>query len=202
MRVSYVEARLGDTEVELPTTVTMDVDDLTNGRTRSVTNYKNCHQFLGESVIRFDDPSPEEEAAKKAAAAVPFAMPASRTISVRLLTTLQPLTAWAGDPVEGVLLTNVAGVAQKGAKVTGHILRAESVEGKREAYNIDFVFDELVVAGTTHAIRLESLSAPAQFQRDRMQLSVSEGAHTVACRFRLAYQKEAVKNVVTYWKSL
>ena len=196
MRVSYFEAKLGESEVELPTTVTMDVADLDRGRTRSITTYKNCHQFLGESVIRFDDFSPEEEAAKKAAA-VSFAMPAGRTISIRLLTSLQPVTAWAGDPVEGLLLTNIPGVVPKGAKVTGHILRAESVKGKRESYNIDFMFDELFLEGAAHSIHLESLSAPTQFQRDRMQLTAG-----TACRFKLAYKKEAVKNVLTYWKSL
>ncbi len=201
MRVSYIEAKLGETEVELPATVTMDVSDLKHDRTRSVTTYKNCHQFLGESTIHFEEVSPKEEGAAKQAA-VPFTFPGGHTFSIRLLTSLGPVTAWAGDPVEGMLLNNIPGVARKGDKVTGHILRAETVAGSRDSYNIDFTFDELLLDGAAHPIHLQSLSAPAQFQRDRMQLSVTDGANTIACRFRLTYKKEVVKNVITYWKSL
>ena len=198
MQVSYAETRLGEADVELPTTVTMDVTDLKHDRTRSVTTYRNCHQFLGESIIHFDDDPASEQSANTPAA--PFAMPPRREMAVRLLTGLQPATAWAGDRIEGVLLTNIAGTAPKGTKVLGHLLRAEIVEGRRPIYNIDLIFDELVLGGATHPIHLESVSSPTQFQRDRLQVAVSDGDAT-ACRFRLTYKNENLRNAITYWKS-
>ena len=98
MQVSYIAARLGETDVELPSTVTMDVTDLQHGRTRSVTTYRNCHEFRVESVIHFDDDSSVENAANKEAD-TPFIMPGDAnflSVSAQTWSPIQrgPATAW------------------------------------------------------------------------------------------------------------
>ena len=115
---------------------------------------------------------------------------------------MEPNSAWAGDRVEGLLLTNVKGVVTKGAKLQGHLIRVETLQERRSAYNIDLVFDEILIRGVAHPIRLQSITPLSPLRRDRTQLTVMDGEQTGSCRFRLTDKRDNLKGTFTAWKSV
>ncbi len=205
IRIDYASAKLGDADVELPTTVEMTVTDSTGGYTRNVTQYRNCRQFIIESTIHFDD-DPVTQTTDQKTEEGPFSLDPGKSLTIRIASDVHPESAAAGDRIEGILTSNLPGAAQKGpahkgATLTGHLIRVESVRQTRPYYNVDLVFDELIDAGVPHPVSLESITIPLQPRRDRTQSAVQDGTDRPVCRFRTLDRKDNLKGAVTYWRS-
>ena len=200
IQIDYASAKLGDADVELPTTVEMNIMDRMGGHTRNVTHYRSCRQFIIESTIHFDDePVLQADADKPPDEA--FSLDAGKNLTIRIVSDIHPESASAGDRVEGVLTSNVPSSAHKGATLTGHLLRVETVGQSRRYYNLDLVFDELLIGHVPHPVSLQSVTIPLQPRRDRTQMAVQDGTRYPVCRFRITDKKDNLKGAVTYWKS-
>ncbi|MDQ2949945.1 MAG: hypothetical protein M3Y27_29080 [Acidobacteriota bacterium] len=208
IQVDYSTTRLGHSDLELPDTVVMDIADFNHGRTHTVTSYRQCREFVGESVLRFDDNPPRETA--RARPRPILAVPAGRSLKIRILSSIHPETAWGGDRIDGVLLTDVEGengsvLVTKGTPVSGHLLRVERLEPRGYAYNIDLQFDEITSGGINHPFDLKSVMAPFRLDSngnpltERLQLYKPDSGRTRPCRFRINNKSVKLKNVVTYW---
>ncbi len=107
------------------------------------TVFSGCHQFTGESSLRFDDPVPIAAAAIRERTAPDEPIPANKLFTVSLTDSIQTATAAAGDMVT-VLLRNAIKSNKRqvllpsGAVVKGRILLLQRV------YGIDF--DSLCLA--------------------------------------------------------
>jgi hypothetical protein len=92
------------------------------------THYSACHEFTGESTIRFDDPD-EAGSASAAAAKALKALPPRTQIRVKINPPINSETAAAGDPITGVVEREVKQKGQVVVRTTdrlhGRLLRLE-----------------------------------------------------------------------------
>ncbi len=101
--VDYGRTRINNSEFLLATEARLHILKSDGGEFEDRTVFSGCHEFLGESVLRFDVPS---EATRIAAPAVsiksqpfPFGLP----LTVVLTESINSATAAAGDRIKGTL---------------------------------------------------------------------------------------------------
>jgi hypothetical protein len=205
-KARYGTTVLGGNSFRLPTDVVMDVLDIGHEHTKTVTQYQQCHQFKGESVLRFDEaPAASVETPK---AQHSKELPAGVRVDIRITSIIKPAAAWAGDPIEGELAKDILDgqrqtLARKGTVVSGRLLRIE--HGRRpDSYTVALQFTQLSVADGEVAFNLTSSAEldgsrqsamPRRIQLDSPPLSEQPGA----CRFRLSDARVKLKGVVTHW---
>jgi hypothetical protein len=193
---------------QLPVNVVMNILDVNHQLTRTVTQYRDCHEFLGESVLHFDGSAP---------ARTPSLPKAVRTLSsglpvrIRITSRVNPETAWAGDRIEGKLAADVfdehgMALLPKGTGVVGRLLRLETWVRPAHSYTVALQFEELSLAGEDYRLNLKSVMEPDATNngqdsiRRRIQLENPPiGDDPAACRFRLTDTGVSLQGVVTYW---
>jgi hypothetical protein len=126
--MDYNRVKVGSNDFLLPEVSRMTVLYKNGDETENETHYSSCHEFTGESTIRFDDPDEAGTPAAVAKAALK-ALPPRTQISVKIDPPIDSATAAAGDPITGVVEHEVK---QKGQvivrttdKLHGRILRLE-----------------------------------------------------------------------------
>jgi hypothetical protein len=115
---------IGSSSFVLPRAARLMVVDTDGMERENRLSLASCHQFVGESVLKFDVPTNEPAAAAKAAIAR-IALPDDFTVDFNLDTAIEWGNAAGGDPVHGTLRDSVrsdAGiVVPKGAVLSGRI---------------------------------------------------------------------------------
>jgi len=93
---------------------------------RNYTRFTGCREYSGESVLRFDDPLPDQAAGP---VVEEVEIPAGLSVTLALSTALDLSHAAVGDPVEAELRGDLKHrkqvLAPKGARVAGRITRLE-----------------------------------------------------------------------------
>jgi hypothetical protein len=134
--MKYGRLRVNGADFLLPTETEMNIRDSNGIESHNRTVYTGCHEFLGESTIRFEPPPGEapQGAAKAAGAA---GLPGGLPFTVRLAQEIAVATAAAGDPVQGVLLGDLGKgrevFARKGEPVNFRIVRIRRFYNARRA---------------------------------------------------------------------
>ncbi|MGA8029186.1 MAG: hypothetical protein WB992_18755 [Bryobacteraceae bacterium] len=204
----YGTTRLNGAEFQLPINVVMDILHLNREQTRTVTQYRECRQFVGESVLRFDN-APAETARTDPRPA--RTLPAGLQLQIRITSAMNPTTAWAGDPLQGELAADVFDehgtvLAPRGTPVEGRLLRVETWVRPAHFYTVALQFRGMRVEGEDYKLDLKSTMEPLSSDREqppvrrRIQLSnppISDDP--AACRFRLSDRQVNLKGVITYW---
>lgn len=115
---------IGSSSFVLPRAAQLLVVDTDAIERENRLSFAGCHQFVGESVLKFDVPASEPAAAAKAAIAK-ISLPDDFTVDFNLDTPIEWGSAAGGDPVHGTLRDSVqsrAGiVVPKGAVLSGRI---------------------------------------------------------------------------------
>jgi len=139
---------IGNSTFDLPRSAELLVVDLEGNAEHSRLTFSGCHQFVGESVIRFDD---AEAQAPPAAAPVSVALtlPEDFTTDFTLDTPIDWETNGTGDAVRGVLRDGVRDqgrtIVPKGAKLTGRIVHLALRDG---LYYVEIAFTSLDFPGS------------------------------------------------------
>jgi hypothetical protein len=151
--LDYTQLRAGSGAVMIPRETTSRAVDRDGIEMVSVSDYSSCREYVGESVLRFDDPSAEstaqpgdaDAAAKNVSAGgPPRAIPPNLELDCRITTTIDSDTAAAGDRIEAVLrapLKDSSGnvLAPAGTPVHGRLMtfaRHPGSAGRKESYEI------------------------------------------------------------------
>jgi hypothetical protein len=162
--MKYGRWRVNDTDFLLPTETNMRIRDVNALESLNRTVYTGCHEFLGESTLRFGPPA---EDGTKAAAKSPDApgtalFPAGLPFTVHLTEAIAVATAAAGDPVKAVLATDLADgskvLARRGTPVN---LRIERIRRYYHARSGSSIGAYEPMARVELVLRLESLAGPA-----------------------------------------
>lgn len=100
--MDYSSVRIGSREFLLPEVSRMLAVYENGDETNNETRFSGCHEYVGESTIRFDG---EDEAPKAIAAAKEAlqALPAKTRVRVHLASPIETEVAAAGDPVVGIV---------------------------------------------------------------------------------------------------
>jgi VWFA-related protein len=124
----YARTRIGESEFLLPAASEMAIVDLEGNEHRNSIRFSGCRQYGAESSISFD--APATAAAAPVAGKEDLRLPAGVELNLRLETPIVFSSSAVGDAVTARLDRTVkAGgiVMQKGAAVSGRIVRLEQV---------------------------------------------------------------------------
>ncbi|MBZ5726139.1 MAG: hypothetical protein LAP87_14210 [Acidobacteriia bacterium] len=116
--MNYRRFRLNGSDFLLPWETRLHIQDMNGMETENRTVYAACHEFLGESTVKFEAPpdaagqraTPAQNAAAPRAEA---AIPAGLRFDVALVEDIRVATAAAGDTAKAVLTTDLRDRAKK-----------------------------------------------------------------------------------------
>jgi hypothetical protein len=158
--MDYHRVKIGNGDFLLPESATMDV--LYNEGIESVNEigYSDCHEYTGESTIRYDDEA-AAPAAPKTAAAPAKQLPSGLRFRIGLTSPIHSETAAAGDAVTGVVLHEVKDhklgiVARENDVVHGRILQLEQHMYPFPRWVFAILFDSLEHDGVEQPLELKS----------------------------------------------
>jgi hypothetical protein len=156
--LDYDHVELKGREFLLPHTARLRIVHPDGGQSENRTAFSNCHEFLGESKLSFEEPVLQSEAGGSAAGVnIPSGLP----FRIALTESIDTTTVAAGDPVHAKLITPIADKGKAripaGAEVLVRIVRIRHFEGKAPYLVLDIKIDSVNIAG----VRTELPAAPA-----------------------------------------
>jgi len=141
--IEYQRASIGAYDFLLPKSSNLVMSDFSGVESRNRTSFHDCRQYSGESVLSFDDPSPEIEKTP-AAEIVAVDLPENFTAQLSLVTPINSETAAVGDPIQVRLEQNVKSghklIAPKGAILSGRILQ---LHHRQQTFQLALSLDSL-----------------------------------------------------------
>lgn len=156
--MDYQRAKIGSGDYILPEVSRMEVLYTDGEESQNETHYSGCHEFTGESTIRFDDPDEPNSAAAEAKAELQ-ALPPKTHIRVRIDPPIDSLIAAAGDPITGVVESEVK---QKGKvlvrtsdRLHGRVLRLEQFMFPDPHWLVAIRFDSIERDGVEQPVSLK-----------------------------------------------
>ncbi|HLK18794.1 MAG TPA: hypothetical protein VKT81_07550, partial [Bryobacteraceae bacterium] len=148
--LDFERQSIGGSTFVLPRKAELTVVDDGGAENLSHLTFASCHQFVGESVIKFDA-STDESAAQSAvkAATMPVALPDDFTVDFNLDSPIEWGVAAGGDPVHGTLRGAVQQggrvLLPKGARLSGRI---SHVALRGDLYYVELVLTALDCPGS------------------------------------------------------
>ena len=126
-QIEYSHTRVGESDFLLPRTVEFLLRRGDGSQGRNRTAFSGCRQYVGESAIFFEEPSPATATPDKQF--IQMDLPPGLRLEVRLKTPLDSNTSVTGDPVAAVLAWPLKKdgkiLVPKGAEIKGRIRRLE-----------------------------------------------------------------------------
>ena len=157
-QLDYTHLRIGGADAMIPTDAISTAIDRDEVEMSSESAYSSCREYVGESVVRFDDAATADANAPRVSArtaSAPREIPAGLAFECRVLSTIDSNTAAAGDPIDAVLstpITDASGkvLAPSGTRVhgrlTGFTLHPSS-SGRKESYEVEIQLRSLELGG-------------------------------------------------------
>jgi hypothetical protein len=152
--LKYARVRIGPSDALLPREAQALAIDREGGERLNVNSYAQCREYLGESVVRFDDAdngaaSPDAVADQRGSQ--PAAIPSGLKFDCRIVTPLDSENSAAGDPVEAVLRSPIRDfrgrvLAPRGAHIHGRLtrfLQRSATETEKASYEIAMRFSSI-----------------------------------------------------------
>jgi hypothetical protein len=136
--LDYGPTNIGSHTYVLPLAAEFTFTSTEGTENRSRLNFQACHEFVGESVVKFNQPT--------TASTVP--LPAGFTVDADLIAAIDSETSAGGDAVQFTLRdpikVNDRIVVPKGARLSGRIAHLTRTGA---TYALDFVFTSIVFEG-------------------------------------------------------
>ena len=144
--MDYTRIKVGTGDFMVPAVSTMDVLFKVGEVSINETRYASCHEFTGESTIRYDMDDEPASAANTAKAELQK-LPAKTHVRVYVDPPIDTKTAAAGDPVTGVVEKDVKEkgkvVVRQTDRLHGRILRMEQFLGGAPRWVVAIRFDSI-----------------------------------------------------------
>ena len=155
--LEYSRVRLNDSEFFLPSDARLNILNSDGSEFRNRTGYANCHEFRGESELKFDAPedaSASGPAPAKASTPSHLALPAGVGFKLVFAEAIQSGTAAAGDRIRAKLASDIRDPASKavliprGAEVSARIGALEYYPGPPSSVRMLVKLETVIVRGT------------------------------------------------------
>jgi len=163
--LDYGIVRLNNADFLLPKNSVLRVvnNDGSEFENRSV--FSSCHEFLGESTLRFDAAPDDRQAAAEKRNLAPLTLPAGLQFTLALTSAIETATAAAGDLITAKLTSPIKEghnkiLVPKGAVVSGRIVQIERLYEKASQSLLLAVRPETIEIGgipQPFAARLDSI---------------------------------------------
>ncbi len=175
--LNFERQPIGSSTFVLPRNAELAVVDTDAMERKSRLSFASCHQFVGESVIRFDAPANEPAAASVKSPAKQITLPEDFSVDFNLDTPIEWDTGAGGDPVHGTLrasvLSNGGIVVPKGAGLSGRIahlaLRGDLYYVELNLTALDFEGGHAELAGRRNRVSVKDL--PLIYQSTKFKLA-------------------------------
>jgi hypothetical protein len=152
--LDYGRVRLRGVDFLLPSSSTLRIFHTDGGEAENRTVFSSCHEFLGESTIRFDAP-PDGLAAEASHGSGPrvLSIPPGLPFRVAFVQGIDTATAAAGDPIKAKLITPI----REGSKVLvpmgvaagARIVRIRWFYGRESTLYLDVRLETVEVGGVS-----------------------------------------------------
>jgi hypothetical protein len=130
--MEYKRTRIGSGDFLLPAMSEAIMVGLKGEATRNVVRFSACHEFAGESTLKFGDDDDAAAQPSASAAKQEVRLPKNSGIALRLVDKIDTATAAVGDPVRAALIGDLKEKGQvilpKGIEIAGRIIRLEHYE--------------------------------------------------------------------------
>ena len=127
--LDYRTIKVRNADVLLPSQTLLAVANSDGSEFENRTAFSGCHEFLGESTVRFDDALDGQTPASSKPPPLPLVLPPGLHFRLELAEPIPAATAAAGDTFTATLTSNLGEkhnvLVTKGARVTGRILQIE-----------------------------------------------------------------------------
>jgi len=163
----YQLARISGREALIPSLFILQIQDNDHVFSVSRGDYSGCREFGSQSTLRFD--ATDEPARSEAAIPKPHpSLPAGLSLRVALNTEIKDETAYAGDPVEGVLMRAVkvpgsGEIIPKNAVLRGIITRFVAYFQPEIQYDLRIEFRQLAFGNRTYQLKAVHEPNPREF---------------------------------------
>jgi hypothetical protein len=176
--MDYARVNIGSGDFPLPEVSRMTVLYRNGEESQNETHYSDCHEFTGESTIRFDDTDQPNSpsAAKKPELR---ALPPGTQVRVKIDPPVNSETAAAGDPITGVVEHDVKhngqAVVRTNDRLHGRVLRLEQFLAPLPRWIVAIRFESIERDGVEQPVTFRPLDdgdrspPPPQFGRRGMQ---------------------------------
>jgi hypothetical protein len=152
----YSRVRLYGSEFLLPRETRLDILNTDGSEFRNRTEYANCHEFRGESTLKFDAPSPEASSTPvKTPTPSPLALPAGLKFKLVFSEAINTGTAATGDRIKAKLASAIRNESSKsilipeGAEVTARIGGLQHYVGPPSSVTLLVKLEAVEVGGRT-----------------------------------------------------
>jgi hypothetical protein len=151
--MDFARLRIGEGEYLIPRQARLQVIGRDAGFTENATVYTGCHEFRGESAVRFDQAAPLPDTGAKPSAPVHGPkLPAGLPIVVVLDTEIDTSRAAAGDPVSARIGKAVVDPATRrvlvpaGTTIRGRITHLEHHLAGKKYFLVGLSFEDFPIA--------------------------------------------------------
>jgi hypothetical protein len=202
--VDYARRPIGDAEFLLPVAAALEMTDERGNSSLNRTTYTECHQYVGEIVVRFDEAPEDEGAEPPPDPVIRTSLPADLRLETALDVAIDSSSAVVGDEVRAILLRDLKQekrlIAPKGAVLNGRIVRLAAHRHPVAYYEIGLKFLTLEFGDTVASLRtvLESGgggSLPGAGMPSGQALYGAGGE-----RFQITLQQQPDDHGVLFWK--
>lgn len=158
--LDYTRMRLNDSNFLLPSQGQLDILNLDGTELHNTTAYSSCHEFVGESVLKFGDADTSPAASSPAPASLPAGavFPVGAIFKVRFDQAIDTRTAAAGDRVQAALASPIrdpssnAVLVPQGAAVTARIVKLQHFSGPAPTIRMLVKLETVSVGGTARTL--------------------------------------------------
>jgi hypothetical protein len=164
--IDYRQARIGGSDFLLPQLTVLKLWDVEVQRYENRIEYASCREFQSETVFRTD---PELSAGASEVSKTPVAIPPGIRIKIALRSKIDLESSFAGDAIEGQLLSAIADLIPKGALVRGRIVRLQQEYQPSNYFAIGLKFDSIEVNGSEVPLTLIAATRGATIKPDRLE---------------------------------
>jgi hypothetical protein len=164
--LDYERVRLNAGEFILPKEVLLEIIDTNGAENVNRTVFSDCHEFVGESTIRFEPPEDTTPGTKTSGSRPSaFIIPAGLPFKIALAEDIRTDRAAAGDPLKARLLTPIRDHYSKvlvpgGSAVSARIVEVRRLYGYIPTLLVRFKLESVNVRGVLY--RLNATVQPAQ----------------------------------------
>jgi hypothetical protein len=188
--LDYGRVRLNGADFLLPTQARLSVTHVDETEAENVIRYSACHQFQGESTVRFTPSRAEESPASGTDSSLTaLTLPPGLPFQLSFIDRIDPTVAAAGDPIRAKLKTAIRDhskvLVPEGSAVTARILsikrfyghstvqssEVRKTSGQQPSLVITIRLDTLETGGVPHPFKAALDSRAQRFAKITMGLS-------------------------------
>jgi hypothetical protein len=172
--LDYSRVRLNGAEFLLPNRGQLHILDANGMELENGTAYSGCHEFLGESTLRFDA-APEADAAAGKAAAAANELPGGLPFTIALSNNIDVTAAAAGDKMSATLTAAIRDakgqiLVPKGAAITARIVQIRRFYVPEPSLRLVLKLETVDIAGTPRPLAAAPDSRAPAFSNSKATL--------------------------------